>query len=400
MDNKLLINGLMKLSRNMNSIAKLANESIVKRKRKTNAVDSIAFRLLYGQNSVSQNIVTARLNDFRVNKNKATIADRSSFIERENKIKIEIYEDLIKELDSHINTLKPKNQWNSNVYAIDGSLVNMIKQLQNEGFPKTSNNEYCSSGYIFGIYNITTEIPINISLLKSHNERKAYIDFFNKKDNYKDSIFTFDRGYWSNDLYKFVNSKEFKYAFRISERYNIVTDKEDDVIDHEGYKVRVIRYSIGNQNYYIATNLFDTTIGDLKSLYHSRWKIEEFFKYIKSNMKLAHMKEQNSISLMKCVYCQLIIAQIVHLIKYYLSNDNTKYTNANKINKRVLTDGMYTAFILPFIYNKGFTKTFIKNFLLIYIQSTHCQIGKHYERISHTPYTKWNRIVSRCKKKD
>jgi len=46
--------------------------------------------------------------------------------------------------------------------------------------------------------------------------------------------------------------------------------------------------------YHVATNLLDEnefTNDDIMKLYHNRWTIEEFFKYLKANMDMNNINE-------------------------------------------------------------------------------------------------------------
>jgi IS4 transposase len=55
---------------------------------------------------------------------------------------------------------------------------------------------------------------------------------------------------------------------------------------------RIIKYVIGQKYFYILTNLMDQNDYPIEMLiqtYHQRWEIEEYFKFMKHNMKLEHI---------------------------------------------------------------------------------------------------------------
>jgi hypothetical protein len=53
--------------------------------------------------------------------------------------------------------------------------------------------------------------------------------------------------------------------------------------------IRYLHYKIGENDYHLATNLFDKDkfpLETIKVLYHKRWSIEEYFKLVKEKMKM------------------------------------------------------------------------------------------------------------------
>jgi len=59
-------------------------------------------------------------------------------------------------------------------------------------------------------------------------------------------------------------------------------------IDIIPIKLRVIRYRIGETTYFLATTLTadEFTTEMFQEIYHSRWGVEEFYKIIKSHLKV------------------------------------------------------------------------------------------------------------------
>lgn len=395
------INLLKALSKNINkTIIQYKHSSKKLRNRKTKIIDAIAFRLLYGQNKSTQNLATAFLNMFLNIQDKKDLLSRVSLLEKEEKIPLELYENISKSLDKFLNTLNKNKSLKYHVYAADGTFVNMNKELIKDGFP-INQKPNVASGYMMGIYDITLNAPVTLDMCKHNNERKAFIDYFQNSNNYKNSIFIFDRGYFSDDLIKFLESKEIKYVCRLKEKINIVKNltANDYKTIYNQTPIRVIKYTIDNKDYFLGTNLNDEnefSINILKTLYHERWKIEEYFKHIKYVCKLADMNEKKSNSIYKTVFAQLIVTQLTHIIQAIV-NMNIPLKDKTVINKNLLTDGIYKFFLLNFLYNRRFSSKTIKQFLLIYIHYTHTQTGKHYERIAIKPYKKWNLIHSRNK---
>ena len=164
--------------------------------------------------------------------------------------------------------------------------------------------------------------------------------------------------------------------------------------DDKGKKRRIVTYKIGQNEYYLISNLFDTIeypTEVMKQLYHKRWRIEEFFKYLKANTNFAVMKEHTRNALMKNIYGQLIVCRIVELLKYIQGENPNKIKNDAStciINNKILTDGVYAEFIYKLLNGKV-NVAYVRQFLQLKIVYQTTNIGKHNPRTSSVPYTKW-----------
>jgi hypothetical protein len=123
-----------------------------------------------------------------------------------------------------------------------------------------------------------------------------------------------------------------------------------------------------------------------KDIYHKRWSVEEYFKYIKRSMNLNEIDEKSMESLMKTIYCYLIISTLVRaLINVYGPCKDTKTI----INKCVLTKAVYDDFVMRLFYNTKMGDKSIRSFLDKAIQLERTNVGTSRERVSARPYSKW-----------
>lgn len=390
MTKKEKVKSLVTLSENIKKILETDDRIYIERAKKTHTIDGFAFKLLYGQKNISQDTCTAKLNDFLGNDTKKKKIGRSSLVDRENQLDINIYKKIYTEIDEYIKENYNKDKNIVQVYAVDGTDVHLSNNLKKEGYKQNKSGNLINA-QIMGIYNVTYNHPIVLDLVKHKNERKAFKDYIADIETYRGSIFIYDRGYWSSDLSNTLENKGIKYIMRIKDNSSLITSDSHDITTILNEKdVRIITYIINEKKYHVATNLMDKkeyNIEIIKQMYHDRWKIEEFFKYIKSCMKLGTMNEQSEISLMKTIYAQLIVARLIDLI-ISIKGPHKKSENMI-INKTTLTKGMYDNFILRFIYNKTMSCTSINSFILIYAIYTKTRKGEHYERASNKPFTKW-----------
>jgi len=381
---------MLLLADEINGYLNSINHTYNKRSKKTTIFDGIIYKLLYGMNDTSQQLTANNINAFMGRTSTTTKISRQGYVDRENLLDIAVY----KKIYSIINDFSNKHFFNNKIqqaYAVDGTQINLSKNLTKDGFNTTKNGDIVN-GLVLGVYNVVHNYPISLELVTNKDERMAFLDFIKNKNNYNGSIFIFDRGFVDSKLFKVLNNKNINYVCRLRENSLLLPKKSNDHIVHDqnGDRIRVIKYTINNNNYYLATNLYDSmefSIDKLKDLYHKRWSIEEYFKYIKKNTKFDDMNERSKVSIMKTIYAQLIVSRIVHLLSI-IKGVHPTCTNMI-VNKTELTKGVYNKFLFHFIYRKKFSRGMIRKFLTIYASYILSQKGRQFERISIKPFTKW-----------
>ena len=153
-----------------------------------------------------------------------------------------------------------------------------------------------------------------------------------------------------------------KFLFRISKRLKIIPkgfegQKTGDYIN-ETLKIRVLKYSIGEKEFFMATNLLDQnkfTLETLKGYYHERWNIEEYYKFCKKNLSLDYIQSKSSEEIDKNIWCNLIISQLIYMFQKIFISEKTK--GKNKIlNKTVLVNGFFDSdFLIHHKLQKNFS---------------------------------------------
>ena len=136
----------------------------------------------------------------------------------------------------------------------------------------------------------------------------------------------------------------------------------------------------------------------LKQIYHERWTIEEFFKYIKRNFDFGSSELKSAEAIRKSIYCQLIIAKLVNLFakigrrKLVLKNAKTHNKSEIKsnriINKSTLTSGFYSNMLILML-NGILNRSRLDHFFNTYVVLITTNKGKCVRRICVTPHLKW-----------
>lgn len=118
------------------------------------------------------------------------------------------------------------------------------------------------------------------------SERSAALEHLHNLENlnlYQNSVIIFDRGYYSEDMFRYCVEHQHLCLMRLKQNYNIAKKCSGDIItvlpsntkDGTGdIKIRVIEVTLDDgTKEYLATNLFDSHISQqmFRELYFYRW---------------------------------------------------------------------------------------------------------------------------------
>ena len=390
------INVFKSLSKDINEYIKSQSHLCVDRKGKNDIVDALLYKLLYTQANTTQEISTIKLNILKkkYKKNISSVSSRQSLAKKENRLDVSFYNNLSKFLSKMIdkyttqNKYTIRNKYTKRIIAVDGTYPTLLRSMSKDGY-KLNKNKGSVTPLVAGLFNVTSNFPIAIDLAKTKDERSAFMHINKNKDEYKDDIFVYDRGYYSKEMIKYMVDNNFKYVFRLKKNSKLIqNDKIDDTIIINGNMIRVVTYEVDNKKYYCATNLYDSQIEEIKSIYHDRWTIEEYYKYIKKYLCMAKMNEQREKDINKTIVAQLIVSQITYLfINMHKSNNDKQHyfkgktiNNENNkdyvLNKNIITEGLFGDFLFKFFNNIRFTKYYLLEFLKTYIKFIKTNLNK------------------------
>ena len=380
------------INKNFQILAKCSHEFIseqnkiyIKRERDTNLFDAFAFKMYYTQKEITQSLVTNKLNKF-----KKTSIERSCYVDRSKLIDDKLLISYYSFMDEKINSLFYKNKdIPYQICAVDGTKTNAYSSAHNHTFKSTKRQDIFTFLNI-GFFNVSYNDPCLLRSVDHKNERKAFYDNINI--NQPPTIYVTDKGFMDYDMFSQINKTNNYFVCRIRDNSLIInkTKNEQIINNYNGINfVRVINYKINDKYYHIITNVPSSmyTYDEIKNIYHKRWNIEEYFKFIKYNMKMDKFTEKDWNSIKLSVYMNFIISKLVYLITNLY---NTRTKNKNRIvNKKLLTQELYTDFLLKFIYNIKFNERFLIKFFNYAIDIIITHLGISNERKSMFPYTKF-----------
>lgn len=385
------------------------------RNRKISIQDILLYRFKYSQiNKTKQNIVS------EIIFNNEKVIDRTSFYRKDNNIPLKFYKYLFDSVKNFYNEkIKDKNKMD--IIAVDGTYINNNLFLDN-----TKNNTHkntLETSLCMGYYNVNENIPVDFSFRGGKNKNNEIRELKKWITTNKITNITIvaDRAYFSYELYNFLDINNIKYVIRIKENSQLKgninkNNQNKKLIEELKINNRLITYEMVinkkffdknkkeqliecKNKYTLITNINDKNNYDdnkIREIYNDRWKIEEYFKYVKNNFKISYLREKKITNHKKLIYANLIITYIALILeKLYIKNKNLnkKKINRNskkikectiKINKSNLINGIYNSLLEHLIKGK-LNKNKIDLFMKAYIILIKNETGRSYERESRIP---------------
>lgn len=239
--------------------------------------------------------------------------------------------------DIYYSNIDQRKNWHGyQVYAIDGTklqLPNSTSNFEDFGhmFSPFNHNRKWSMALGSVVYDVLNDYIIHGSIQHYlYSERAAAVQHLislEKLDIYKDAIVVFDRGYYSERLFRYCYNHKHLCLMRLKDNYKIsrschgeliTTLPGDPKVGSPDIKIRVIEVTLDNGcKEYLATNVFDTslTAKDFKELYFLRWPVEGKYHELKSTLNIEEFNGATSISIQQEFYINLLISNLSALIK-------------------------------------------------------------------------------------
>ncbi len=375
------------------------------------------FKYIFEENLNTFQAITSFINhNNSLNNKKYKKFSRTAIYKKENLLPVELYKNIFIKIKKFYDD---NFKHSKSVILIDGVYSNT--NINHNGKVETSMS--------LGFYDNSCCIPLDIHFTgegKKNNEclsLKKYIS--NNIDQFKNKLIICDRAYYCYDFFNFLIENKIKFIIRLRDK---ATQKEPSKYtkhydDHKkvfnNNNVRMItetfktsKLAVNNCNNIneikkdtivkLLTNLNCKTYDDNKilDLYASRWNIEEFFKQYKHNFKFQNLIEHKVDNYKKNIYASLTITIIKQILMNYYEkiksfNNKTIISKNNKsikikqmINENLVLAGIKNVLLRDMIYQK-LNDQIINSFLSSHIIVYYNEEGRHFERKSKRPFTKW-----------
>ena len=238
----------------------------------------------------------------------------SSFSEARKKLDEAIFKVLNQRIITAHDTLtelddQPYLWFNHRLFAVDGSKLNLPRELIDQNYRTPSKDAYYPQGLLSCLYQLKSKIPYDFDLVNHGNERQCALAHLKTLTTH--DVVVYDRGYFSYAMLYYHVQRGVHPIFRLQKntfkaiddfRNSTQTDqiitllpskdtqreirKQYPDIQFEALTIRLIKYTLEGKTYCIGTTLIDEhyTIEALKEVYHARWGIEELYKISKNMM--------------------------------------------------------------------------------------------------------------------
>jgi hypothetical protein len=296
-------------------IAQKYDQTWQKRSRIINTMLIILFifRLVFSKNkqgygtTINELWEQCRKMDFSLPQAKPVAA--SAFCEARKKLDENIFKSINREIIETCKHCETDHLWKKRrLFAVDGSKINLPRQLKSANYPLPSHTAYYPQGLVSCLYQLKSKIPYDFSLDSNYDERKMAMDHL--KILRADDIVIYDRGYFSYLMLYCHRERKIDAVFRIQkgthkaiDEFTASTDFDRVITINPSSEVgkktrarrpdlkivplqmRMIKYQIAGETYTLGTTLMDSDLyktDEFCDLYHSRWGIEELYKISKT----------------------------------------------------------------------------------------------------------------------
>lgn len=227
--------------------------------------------------------------------------------------------------------------WNGyHLFAIDGSKIELPNSKSNfeffgEMFGYPDPNRRFTMGLGSIVYDVLDDYIVHASFQRYlASERSAALEHLHNLEDlniYQNSVVIFDRGYYSEDMFRYCVEHQHLCLMRLKQNYNIAKKCSGDIITilpgnekdrTEDTKIRVIEVILNDgTKEYLATNLFDSHISQqmFRELYFYRWPVETKYKELKSRLAIEEFSGATTTSVLQEFYINVLLSNLSSLIK-------------------------------------------------------------------------------------
>jgi hypothetical protein len=193
------------------------------------------------------------------------------------------------------------------LFAVDGSKINLPRELIAFGYSTPSENSYYPQGLLSCLYQLKSQLPFDFDLASHANERRSAIRHLEVLQ--ANDVVVYDRGYFSHLMLHRHSQTGIHAIFRLQESnssaiqaffVNPQTDTEIALLPSPAIraeilsqdpnreilplKMRLLKYKIADTVFCLGTTLLDAhryPLQEFIDVYHGRWGIEELYKVSK-----------------------------------------------------------------------------------------------------------------------
>ncbi|MGP8322354.1 MAG: IS4 family transposase [Methanosarcinaceae archaeon] len=320
------------------------------------------------------------------------------------------------------------------LFAVDGSKINLPRNLANNGYKLPSNTANYPQGLLSTLYQLKSQLPFDFTLVSHANERECAKQHLEVLE--PDDVVVYDRGYFSYYMLHQHNKTGVHAIFRLPENsFTVIrkffkspkTDKLVTIFPSSStlsdirsdypdlniipLKMRLIKYKIGNTTYCLGTTLVEEQhlyqVQDFMDVYHARWGVEELYKVSKRIFIIEDFHAKTERGVKQEIFAHFVLITMNRLFANQADIELNQEDTSNQSTQSVKPDKSTEVTLKIKTNFKNCIHVFMKSIeelLLLHeqmstsIQRTYKYIvgqyqktrpNRSYDRKSMRPHTKW-----------
>lgn len=222
------------------------------------------------------------------------------------------------------------NNWNGfHIYAVDGSTIQIPESKENSIFFGSNPNKTAKESPLASIsvlYDVLNDVLVDTSLYPyRYNERAAAKEHLQFLPKFQNTIILFDRGYPSEELFRFLDSRNIFFLMRLPKTYKKAIFEEKDFTfsypDSDKKKhltLRSIHFPLEDgKTEYLVTNIMQSKLeySLFKELYSLRWGVESKYRELKNRLEIEAFNSIKPICIQQEFFAAMFISNLAAILK-------------------------------------------------------------------------------------
>lgn len=220
--------------------------------------------------------------------------------------------------------------WNDfHIYAIDGSTIQIPESAENyDVFGRNPNKTGIISplASVSVLYDVLNDIIVDVSLDPyRYNERDSAKEHIRFLPGFQNSVIIFDRGYPSEDMFRFLDSHGILFLMRIPQAFKKAISKENDAMfeypaskDKSSLILRGIHFPLADgTTEYLVTNIMPHQLNAEKfaELYYLRWGVESKYREFKNRLEIESFNSVKPVSIRQGFFAAMYLSNLTAMVK-------------------------------------------------------------------------------------
>lgn len=215
------------------------------------------------------------------------------------------------------------------IYAVDGSTIQIPESEENSKIFGTNPNQTAKESPLASIsvlYDVLNDLLVDVSLHPyRHNERTSAKEHVGFLPNFQNTVILFDRGYPSEDLFRFLDSQNIYFLMRLPKSYKkAIFEEEDSFLTYPAsckkkqLTLRSIHLPLNDGNTeYLVTNIMQNEMKYplFKELYRLRWGVESKYRELKNRLEIEAFNCVKPVCILQEFFAAMFLSNLAAILK-------------------------------------------------------------------------------------